>query len=249
MKVVISLAGRGSRFASQGVATPKPLITVAGRPMIAWALQSLVDVPYSDIIFVALAEHEVRYQITEVLRTLSGKVAKIILLDNVTEGQLCTVLAAREFINTDSDLLISSCDTFVVSNLGQDIRQRPPDCRGIISVTDAAGDHWSFARTDETGGVVEVAEKVRISNHASTGLYYFASGREFVIVAEEMIRNAEKTRGEYYVIPVYQKYIRFGWRVDISVASEIWDMGTPEALMRLGQRPDARTPPGSGPQI
>jgi len=75
-----------------------------------------------------------------------------------------------------------------------------------------------------------VAEKVRISDHASTGLYYFSSGREFVQVAEKMIANQEKTRGEYYVIPVYQKYVQQDWRVDISVANEVWDMGTPESL-------------------
>jgi hypothetical protein len=45
-----------------------------------------------------------------------------------------------------------------------------------------------------------------------------------------MIRNGEKTRGEYYVIPVYQKLIDQGQRVDISVASAMWDMGNPEAL-------------------
>jgi UDP-N-acetylglucosamine diphosphorylase / glucose-1-phosphate thymidylyltransferase / UDP-N-acetylgalactosamine diphosphorylase / glucosamine-1-phosphate N-acetyltransferase / galactosamine-1-phosphate N-acetyltransferase len=80
------------------------------------------------------------------------------------------------------------------------------------------------------GRVLEVAEKVRISDHASTGLYYFASGRELLTVADEMIAKQEMTNGEYYVIPVYQKYIQRGWRVQIAIASEMHDMGTPEAL-------------------
>ncbi len=47
------------------------------------------------------------------------------------------------------------------------------------------------------------------------------------------VRNGEKTRGEYFVISVYQKYIQRGWRVGICPATEMWDMGTPEALAQF----------------
>jgi len=230
MKIVVPVAGRGSRFANRGIATPKPLIPVAGCPMVTWALKSLDGIPYTDIVFVALAEHEELHNVSVLVHPPVGASAQVILLDNITEGQLCTVLAAREVINRDEDLLIASADTYVVSDLAQDISQRAADCMGIISVANMSGDRWSFARTDVKGRVVKVAEKVRISDHACTGLYYFANGQQFVEVAEEMIRNKEKTRGEYYVIPVYQKYIERGWRVDISIADQMWDMGTPEAL-------------------
>ena len=240
MKVVVPMAGRGSRFADLGFETPKPLTPVAGLPMVAWALESLADIPYSQIIFVILSEHEADYGITDLLRNLAGPEAETILLEDVTEGQLCTVLAAREIINDDEDLLVASSDTYVVADLGSDISNRPRDCRGIISVANMPGDRWSFARTDETGRVVEVTEKVRISDYASTGLYYFANGHEFVAVAEEMIRKGKKTRGEYYVIPVYQKYIQRGWRVEVSVASEMWDMGTPAALVQFEEMLIAR---------
>ena len=235
MRIVVPMAGRGSRFAKQGAETPKPLIRVTSRPMVAWALESLSGVPYSDIIFIALIEHERHYNVSATLRDLASPEARIILLDEVTEGQLCTVLMASEFIDTDEDLLIASADTYIVSNLAADIAGRSDDCAGIISVANMPGDRLSFARTDETGRVVEVAEKVRISDYASTGLYYFASGQQFIEVAEEMIRNKEKTRGEYYVIPVYQKYIERGWHVGISIAKEMWDMGTPEALATFEQ--------------
>lgn len=198
--------------------------------MVAWALESLKGLAYSDLIFIALAEHERSYGILALLRSIAGPSPRVILIDAVTEGQLCTVLAAREWIDTGEDVLIASSDTLVISELGQDIGRRTADCRGLVSVANVPGDHWSFARTDESGRVVEVAEKVRISDNASTGLYYFSSGHEFVTVADEMIRNRDKTRGEYYVIPVYQKYIQRGWRVETSFASQVWDMGTPFAL-------------------
>jgi dTDP-glucose pyrophosphorylase len=130
-------------------------------------------------------------------------------------------------------LLVASADTLVISQLSTDIHSRPAECHGIISVADLPGERWSFARTDESGRVVEVAEKKRISDHASTGLYSFANGRQFVEIGDEIVRNDEKTRGEYYVIPVYQKYIQRGWRVEISRASQVWDMGNPQAILEF----------------
>jgi UDP-N-acetylglucosamine diphosphorylase / glucose-1-phosphate thymidylyltransferase / UDP-N-acetylgalactosamine diphosphorylase / glucosamine-1-phosphate N-acetyltransferase / galactosamine-1-phosphate N-acetyltransferase len=233
MKIVIPMAGHGSRFINQGTRMPKPLIQVGGRPMIAWALESIANIQASQIIFIVLREHEERYKVTSMLRDLVDTSLEVVLLDSVTEGQLCSVLAAREFIATDEDILICSSDTNIVSDLWKDINNRSADCHGIISVADLPGNRWSFARTDKDGQVVEVAEKVRISNHASTGLYYFSHGRELVVVADEMISQNAKTRGEYYVIPVYQKFIERGWLVRTSVAEGMWDMGTPEALSKF----------------
>jgi len=233
MKVIVPMAGRGSRFADRGFDTPKPLLPVAGKPMVYRALKSLEGMDCSRIVFIALREHEARWGVTALLREIAGPQAQVILLPDVTEGQLCTVLAARDYLSDEEDFLVASSDTHIVSDLCQAIRNRNPECRGIISVANMPGDRWSFARVDDTGRVVEVAEKVRISDHASTGLYYFAAGREFLQVADEMIRNGEMTRGEYYVIPVYQKYIQRGWRVEINPAREMWDMGTPEAKERF----------------
>jgi len=240
MNIVIPMAGRGSRFEGAGMNVPKPLIPVAGKPMVAWALESVQGIPCSRMIFIVLEEHEKQYKLSEILPKLVEADTELILLKDVTEGQLCTVLAAKEWINIDEDLLIISSDTLVFSNIGKDIAERSPDCHGIISTALMPGERWSFARTDESGQVVEVAEKVRISDNASTGLYYFTSGLDFVAVAKDMICRGEKTGGEYFVIPVYQKYIEKKWRVDISQADEMWDMGTPEALNEFKKHLDSK---------
>lgn len=229
MKIVMPMAGRGSRFANQGILTPKPVIDVNGEPMLAWALKSITGLDYSRIVFIILKEHDEEHDLGAWLKDYDPN-CEIVMLEGVTEGQLATVLTARDYINDDEDVLVMSCDTYVKSDLTQHVQGRPADVEGLISVADMPGDRWSFARVDDDGNVVEVAEKVRISDHASTGLYYFSHGSKLVEVGEEMIRNEEKTRGEYYVIPVYQKFLDRGWKVGISEASEMWDMGTPEAL-------------------
>lgn len=230
MVIVVPMAGRGSRFSNHGIETPKPFIAVAGRPMVAWAYESVSHLPASRIVFVVLADHVRRYGFDRLARTIAGQRAAIVELDDVTEGQMCTVLAARAFIDTEEDLLVASADTWVDSDLGRDIQNRPDECRGLISVARLPGDQWSFAAVNDAGRVTRVAEKERVSPLASTGLYYFSSGREFVAAADAIITSRITTRGEYYLIPVYQRYIDLGRCVGVSEAREVWDMGTPDAL-------------------
>lgn len=229
MIVVVPMAGRGSRFADKGFDVPKPLVKVAGKHMIQWALKSLEGVYYDQIIFVALKEHEIQYGISKILTESLGNKFELLLIDEVTEGQLCTVLVAKEYFLNRPDLLVIASDSLINSNIGEEISHKPDEVKGIISVINLPGDRWSFARTNAQVEVVEVAEKIRISDNASTGIYYFSDAMEFLEIAEDIITKQEKTKGEYYIIPVYQKMIENNEKVKISIAAEMWDMGTPEA--------------------
>jgi dTDP-glucose pyrophosphorylase len=224
------MAGRGSRFSGSGYTQPKPLITVHNKPMFALALKSISKLKVSKLIVITLHEHDVHFNATELIKKFSPYPTTVVALADVTEGQLCTVMAAEAEINTNEDIIIVSSDTIIESDLAMDIANKNKDCKGLISVANMPGDRWSFARADDSGKVVEVAEKVRISNHASTGLYYFSNGKEFCSMANKILLNKEKTKGEYYVIPVYQKFINRGEYVGISVATKMWDLGTPESL-------------------
>ena len=239
MRIVVPMAGRGKRFADRGFETPKPFIEIAGKPMFLWALDSLLAFEFSVLILVVLEEHEKEFEVSKLVKNYLGRESvtqlggvphfMVLTIPEVTEGQLCTVLAAKGWLDEEEDVLIAASDTYIRSSLARDIQNRPDDCAGIISVIDLPGEQWSFAQTDENGRVVQVAEKQRISNYASTGLYYFSKGADLVSIGEKMIRDGERTRGEYYVIPVYQKMIEAGQQILISPATEMWDMGTPEA--------------------
>jgi len=227
------MAGRGSRFSNYGIDTPKPLINIKGKPMVWWALQSLKGITYSKLIVVALAKHERKYGLIDVFRKMGFRDFEYVLLNEFTEGQLCTVLSAKDYINDDEEILITSSDTYVLSDLGKDIKKKSVECRGIISVANVPGEQWSFARTDQNGKVIEVAEKKKISNNVSTGIYYFSRGNEFLDTANEIIKSRRKTKGEYYIIPVFQDYINKGRDVRLSQAKQMWDMGTPEAKINF----------------
>lgn len=232
MIAVMPMAGRGSRFSGSEYNRPKPLISVDGVPMFIRALASLDGIEFSRLIIIALKEHEEKYGIRNQVKEHLAYPVDFVFLDDVTEGQLCTINAARQWIDTPEDILIVSSDTIIVSDLNKTIAHRSDDCKGIISVIDIPGEQWSFAKTNDEGRVIEVAEKVKISNHASTGLYYFSSGAEFCFFTDEILQKKEKTRGEYYVMPLYTKYISQGHKIILSPATEMWDLGTPESLER-----------------
>ncbi len=228
MILVVPMAGRGSRFAGLSP-LPKPLIPVAGRPMIEWALLGTAALQPRLTVYVALQEHEDGHGVVGRLRACTPGPCEVVLIPDVTGGQLETVVAARHLLRDDEDLLVGGCDTYVGGGLTEALANRTPSLQGLISVANLPGDRWSFARTDESGAVVEVAEKVRISDHACTGLYWFSRGDRFLAEAEAMIAANQRTRGEFYVMPLYQRYIERGWQVGIAPAEEVWDMGTPEA--------------------
>lgn len=238
--VVLTMAGQGSRF--QGTRfvdasgqPAKPFIDVCGMPMCWWALRSLFGVGVARLILVIPRTPNAgsfESKLIDLARNaleVSTLPVEVVLQDGRRDGQLLSALEARRFIEPDIPVLIAGADTYVASDLGRCVDTCPPDCRGLISVANLPGDRWSFARTDDTGAVVEVAEKKRISDHASTGLYWFASGAEFLKAADALIRAGVKVNNEFYVMPVYQQLPKDA-RIEVAPAREVWDMGTPDAL-------------------
>jgi dTDP-glucose pyrophosphorylase len=231
MNIVMPMAGRGSRFAEIGVTTPKPLIEVRGKPMYAWATEGLPLELAKRLIFICLAEHLADRALQ---RDIESRYARydpaIIPLDHVTEGQACTVLAARRLINKNEPLLIFNADTYCRTTLGLTLRSLPPEVDGVLDVFRAEGDRWSFARLDEQRRVLETAEKRRISEWATTGLYYFRRGDDFVNQADDMIAADERSNGEFYVAPIYNRMIAAGADIRANPVDQVWVLGTPDDL-------------------
>src|SRR5437660_10141463 len=105
MNVVMPMAGRGSRFAEIGVEVPKPLIDVFGRPMYAWAMDSLPLELAKRVIFICLEEHLRQRSLADDIQRRYGRFdPEIIPLTEVTAGQACTVLKAESVIDNDEPL-------------------------------------------------------------------------------------------------------------------------------------------------
>ncbi len=236
MNIVIPMAGAGRRFHDAGHRVPKPLIEVRGRPMYSWAVDSLPLNLARRLIFVCLREHLEGRRLEADIEQRYGHLDPVIVpLDQVTAGQAATVLEARSYIDSPEPLLIYNADTFCRSSLDETLSGLPSEVDGVLGVFQAPGERWSFARVDASGRVVETAEKRRISDWASTGLYLFRHGSDFVEHAEAMISQDDRSGGEFYVIPVYNRMIAKGAHLVLDVAREVWVLGTPEELAKFEQ--------------
>lgn len=224
------MAGRGSRFADVGYKLPKPLIDVRGRPMYTWALDSLPLNLADCLIFVCLQEHLEEFDLkSDIDKRYAEYNPQVIALNKVTEGQACTVLEAAEFIDNEKPLLIYNADTYCHSDLAE-LLAADPTVDGVLGVFEAPGDKWSFAKVDANERVVETAEKVRISDWACNGMYYFRKGTEYVRHTNAMVQQDDRTNGEFYVAPLYNRMIASGDSVRIDKSDFVWGLGTPEDL-------------------
>jgi NDP-sugar pyrophosphorylase family protein len=230
--VVIPMAGAGKRFADQGYETPKPLIDILGKPMIAHVLASFDPAQVSRFHLVMQAGHARDFQpaIAELERQYPVQITTV---PGLTKGQACTVLAARDGLDPQLPMLIANCDEIIRIELGRflaDVEARNLD--GLIATFHATDARWSFARTDESGLVVETAEKVAISTHATIGWYFFRRYQDYQEAALDLIIRDDHRGGEYYVCPVYNYLIARGGRVgiyEVSAEQKI-GLGTPAEL-------------------
>lgn len=248
MKIVLPIAGMGTRFKkvshlNPAYKVPKPIIDIKGYPMVRWATGSLPFVEHpgqkveskmvvrpKDLVFVALQEHQDKFQMGEELKKAYGADINIVFINEVTRGAAETVLKAKDFINNDESLIVSDSDHFLD---GQALHQGiidNPGIDGLIPVFKASDPKWSYSRVGEDGLVDLVAEKKLISQWANIGAYFFGRGKDFVESAEEMINNSELTNNEFYVAPVYNRLIAKGKKIKLVFPEYVYGLGTPSDL-------------------
>jgi NDP-sugar pyrophosphorylase family protein len=222
--VIIPMAGLGSRFSEAGYKLPKPLIDVAGMPMIKSVVDSLaIDGNY---IFIVQKAHSVEYHLMDVLDEIAPGCV-VVEIDGPTDGAARTVLAAKELIDNETPLIISNSDQVVV--WGSLMFQSLLASQGVIALFQADDPKWSYAKI-EGNSVSEVAEKKVISNNATVGIYGFRTGSDYVKYAEQMIDKDIRTNNEFYICPVYNELISDGLPVAPYFVDKMHGLGTPEDL-------------------
>lgn len=233
LNIVVPMAGAGSRFAKAGYQDPKPLIPVRGEPMIRLVIENLRPQEGHRFIFICQKEHDKQYGLRDKLKSWAGEGSEVVLLDGLTEGAACTVLAAKELIDNDEPLMIANSDQWVDVNIN-DYLAAAAGLDGLIMTMKANDPKWSFVGLDDAGLVTRVVEKQVISDEATVGIYNYRRGRDFVKAAQEMIAANERVNGEFYVAPVYNRMIAQGARIGIhNVGSEargMYGLGIPADL-------------------
>ncbi len=233
MNILIPMAGAGSRFVSAGYQDSKPLIDVNGLPMIIRVIDNLG--PIGRYIFIVRKDLHDYDRLICLLKSVK-KDAIIVELNELTEGAAQTCLYANKALNgyLDNDsLLVANCDqiqNWSSNDFEKAISNSTDD--GIIVTFNSRDKNNSYALLDENKSVIKVAEKEVISNVATTGVYYWRRGSDFIRDATQMISKNIRTNNEFYVCPVYNETISNYGKVSTYQIENHWPIGTPEELKK-----------------
>ena len=234
--IVITMGGLGSRFKKAGYTVPKYMIEAKGKSLFEWSMISLEG--FRDLadkyIFLALKDDncDVETFIRDKCKSLNITDHHITVLDKLTDGQATTAMLAEKYWDKDNSLLIYNIDTYVEPG---EMKSAELHGDGFIPCFKAEGDHWSFVRLDDEGKVVEIKEKIRISDHCTLGAYYFKTCGLYKELYDEYYRKgkaSELVNGEKYVAPLYDYLLSKGGEIYISdvTPDKVHVLGTPEEL-------------------
>ncbi|MBY0443721.1 MAG: glycosyltransferase family 2 protein [Burkholderiales bacterium] len=235
--IVITMAGRGSRFVDAGYTVPKYQIMAHGRSLFDWSMLSLKHFLSSDcrVIFVCLEENHSAAYVRQQSQLLGLRDIHVLELNELTDGQATSAYLSRELWRAEEPLLIYNIDTYVNPQALQPSHIRASS-DGWVPCFQVPGDHWSFVKLADDGWAVDLAEKQRISDDASIGLYWFAQAGLYTQAYEGFFVDEKNlVRGERYIAPLYRQMIAEGRKVSISnlALADVHVLGTPAELNRF----------------
>ena len=235
---LIPMAGAGKRFVDAAYALPKPLIPVAGVPMVVRAARAL---PAADHwIFVCRTEHVREAGIDRELKRHFSP-ATVLSLDHPTEGQASTCLMAAGELRSDDRLTIGACDNGMAYDpaLLDERWHEGADAviwtfRGNPAVLRNPS-MYGWVAVGADGRVTRVSCKVPLSDqplndHAVIGAFSFRTAGDFIRTAERTIALDRRVNGEFYLDVVLDQASTDGLDVRVLEVDRYVCWGTPEDL-------------------
>lgn len=222
MKVVLLLAGKGTRFLPVTETIPKPLIPVAGMPVMAHILASLRQLAIAELIVVA---GYLSNQIETYLRANYGGRFRIVKQDQL-DGTGGAVHAARDHI--DCPVLVVFGDTIFDANLAN-----LQDGRNVIwTRTVEDFERFGIVQTDAHGYMREIVEKPPhdVGRQANIGLYYIAD-HQALRDSLGRVMAAAPIKGEYYFTYALNDMVRNGRTIEVVDVDGWHDCGNLTALI------------------
>lgn len=215
MRYLIPIASKDDLFPKDEFHFPKPLIEIDGSPMISLVVNSIRNRDASaKFIFIVLNQDALEYSLDSILKLLAGESTVVIKLNNPTMGAVCSALMAVDHIVDDDPLVICNGDQIIdadLAGIARDFTRSQADA-GVVTFN-SVHPRWSYIREDQSGYVIETAEKRVLSRKAIAGYYYFRSGSLFVEFAQNYLLKADPFGGKYYLSPVLNEVILAGGKI------------------------------------
>ncbi len=229
MKVIIPLAGKGTRLRPHTHITPKPMLKVAGKPVMAYILEDLEKLGNVEQI-VYITGH-LKEKVEEYVRAEFDFPA-VFIEQKVQDGTAGAVALAREHV--DQPVLIIFVDTIFDADLSV---IKSTDADGIIWVKEVEDyQRFGVVVTDQQGNMTKIVEKptTPISKRANIGLYYI---RNWKLLYEgiDWVLKQPKNKGEYYLTDAFQYMIDKGAKIRVIDVEGWYDAGKIDTLLETNR--------------
>lgn len=228
MKAVIPLAGKGSRLRPHTHHTPKPLLKVAGKPVLAYILDDLREIGVEEIVFIVGHLREtMEAWIEEEYPEIRGHY----VLQEIQDGTAGAVGLAEPFI--DDELLIVFADAVLEVDYGL-VKSLDSKYAGVIWAKEVE-DYQRFGVivTDDDGTMTRIVEKPKepVSKLANIGLYYIRDHELLYEGIRETLDAPPGPSGEFYLTDAFQYMVDHGSKILTAPVRGWWDAGKPETLL------------------
>jgi glucose-1-phosphate thymidylyltransferase len=228
MKVIIPLAGKGTRLRPHTHLTPKPMLKVAGKPVMAYILEDLQKLGnVEQIIYIT---GHLKEKVEEYARSFPFD--SVFIEQKEQNGTATAVALAREYV--DQPVLIIFVDTIFDADLS------------VIKTTDADGIIWTkevedYQRfgvvvTDATGNMTQIVEKPKepISKRANIGLYYIENWK-LLFEGIDHVKQQPTKLGEYFLTDAFQYMIDHGAKLQVIDVEGWYDAGKIDTLLETNR--------------
>ena len=228
MQVIIPLAGKGTRLRPHTHLVPKPLLKVAGRPVMDWVMDRLAGLEVTELIFIT---GHLKEQVEDYARR-QYQIPSRFIEQKVQDGTAGAVHLARPFVT--GPVLIIFVDTVFEADLT------------LINRTDADGIIWAkevedYQRfgvvvTDAAGYMVKIVEKPKepISKLANIGLYYIRAVDALWKGIDHTLASPPN-QGEYFLTDAFQWMIDHGKKILTAEVGGWYDCGKVDAFLETNQ--------------
>ncbi len=228
------MAGRGSRLRPHTLTTPKPLVPIAGKPIVQWLIEMLSEglgEPFEEIAFViGDFSEEVKNQLRKVAELTGSK--GVIYYQDKPLGPAHAIYCAADSI--DGPCMVALADTLFISDFSFD-----HNSEGVIwtqKVENPA--NFGVVEVDKEGVITNFVEKPKefVSDQAIVGIYYFKDGRRFKEKLKYLIDHGIREKGEFQITTTLELLKKDGLKFKTASIEEWLDCGNKEAIIHTNER-------------
>jgi glucose-1-phosphate thymidylyltransferase len=227
LKVIIPVAGIGSKLRPHTHTQPKALVPVAGKAILSHIIEYLINAGCDDFIFIIGYMGE---KIETYIKEKYPKLKATFKLQEPRQGTGHAIWTARECIAKNDNVFIVFGDTIFDYDL-KSLTKQPYSSVAVKKVDDPR--NYGVVELDENGFVKNMQEKPKIpkSNLALTGVYYIKNAKLLMTCLDEMITNKSKTNDEYNLTSGLLELIKRGEKFKTFQISHWFDCGSRGSLL------------------